>query len=50
MDIDDQRRYLRSVADAHEFTVVAAEASRLRATLRVVTPGGMIQIEEGQEP
>jgi len=31
--IDDQLRYLRSVADAHEFQVAMVQATRLRDTL-----------------
>jgi hypothetical protein len=32
-DLDDQLRYLRSVADAHEFKVAMVQAARLRQTL-----------------
>ena len=36
--IDDQLRYLRSVADAHEFKVAMVQAARLRATLAGLKP------------
>jgi hypothetical protein len=36
--IDDQLRYLRSVADAHEFEVAMVQAGRLRASLADLKP------------
>jgi len=36
--IDDQLRYLRSVADANEFEVAMVQAARLRATLAELKP------------
>ena len=36
--IDDQLRYLRSVADAHEFKVAMVQAARLRVTLAGLKP------------
>jgi hypothetical protein len=36
--IDDQLRYLRSVADAHEFAVAMVQATRLRETLAALQP------------
>jgi hypothetical protein len=36
--IDDQLRYLRSVADAHEFKVAMVQAARLRQTLTGLKP------------
>ena len=36
--IDDQLRYLRSVADAHEFEVAMGQAARLRETLAALKP------------
>jgi len=36
--IDDQLRYLRSVADAHEFGVAMGQAARLRETLAALKP------------
>jgi hypothetical protein len=36
--IDDQLRYLRSVADAHEFKVAMVQAARLRDTLTGLKP------------
>ena len=36
--IDDQLRYLRSVADAHEFQVAMVQATRLRDTLAGLHP------------
>jgi hypothetical protein len=37
-DLDDQLRYLRSVADAHEFKVAMVQAARLRQTLTGLNP------------
>jgi hypothetical protein len=37
-DLDDQLRYLRSVADAHEFKVAMVQAARLRQTLTGLKP------------
>ena len=37
-DLDDQLRYLRSVADAHEFNVAMVQAARLRQTLTGLKP------------
>ena len=37
-DIDDQLRYLRSVADADEFTVAVVQATRLRETIAALKP------------
>jgi hypothetical protein len=37
-DLDDQLRYLRSVADAHEFKVAMVQAARLRETLAGLKP------------
>jgi hypothetical protein len=37
-DLDDQLRYLRSVADAHEFKVAMVQAARLRETLPGLKP------------
>ena len=36
--LDDQLRYLRSVADAHEFKVAMVQAARLRDTLAGLKP------------
>ena len=36
--IDDQLRYLRSVADAKEFEVAMAQAARLRETIAAIKP------------
>jgi hypothetical protein len=36
--IDDQLRYLRSVADAHEFAVAMVQATRLRETAAALKP------------
>ena len=37
-DLDDQLRYLRSVADAHEFKVAMVQAARLREALAGLKP------------
>jgi hypothetical protein len=37
-DLDDQLRYLRSVADAHEFKAAMVQAARLRQTLTGLKP------------
>ena len=37
-DLDDQLRYLRSVADAHEFKVAMVQAARLRQALAGLKP------------
>jgi len=37
-DLDDQLRYLRSVADAHEFKVAMVQAARLHQTLTGLKP------------
>ena len=37
-DLDDQLRYLRSVADAHEFKVAMVQAARLREALAGLNP------------